>query len=455
MEMEKDVIQLPGEPNSAHVSRIVVVMRHGERRDGAPDAPPEVDPPLTNNGIAQIAKAAEVLRNVLGVKRARKMLLLVSPFLRTIQTAQELQRCGIGIASPLIIDNTICEVYGPTRIKSGRPPIFSERVMKGASGELPLWGESIEMASRRFVNSLHNNSFLYPDRHLLFVTHGDAIGAILSAFYPMRTVYEVEYLSFIALRKCNSNASAVDTDFYELVGSNGVYWLLDGPENSIKESSVLEVDSVSGSGDSKSSNIDGTPQENGVSLSGYSRSDFGHNTVSEDNLTPVTTQSMEIDNDIDCMDIFFFLLAMISQFLVFFTWSNKVDATIYVTIVIVVELFDCVRKVLVSQFPHLPLLSISLDPFFRVSEYRRVLLENTSQYPYLVDILPKLGAIALKVFFIFFFSVMFALVNTLQVQRFSMLHSYITFFTTVPNALIYLSYWIFNVLRALREDVHS
>ncbi|KAH9601562.1 Histidine phosphatase superfamily [Trypanosoma melophagium] len=450
MSMENNKLRVNDQNNSTTLSRIVVVMRHGERRDGAVDAPPEVDPPLTEYGVSQVEKVAERLRIMMGTKRVKKILLLVSPFLRTIQTAQELQRCGIGSSTPLIIDNTLCEVYGPTRIKSGTPPLLPERVVKSGCGELPNWGESIEMASHRFVDSLNRNILRYPDKHLLFVTHGDAIGAILNSFYPMRTVYEAEYLSFIALRMGNINVNGAGNDCYELIGSNGVQWLLDGPESSKKESSVIEVNGISGSGHSKTSNT-GDPHGVAIATCGYAHTDFSRYMVGEDALTPETDHVVN-DDKLNLVDIILVVLTVVSQCFTFFTWSNRVDAAVYVTTVVIVELFLFIPKVCPSRFPFLTTISTSMNGYSKACESQSALLGYTRGNLSVMDILLKWCAIAVKALLIFVFSVAFAfIVNIFLKQSFNMLHSYKMFFTTITNALVYFFFWTFNILRGSHE----
>lgn len=179
--------------------QLVIVMRHGERRDHLPDAPNEADPPLTEEGKRNVALAADRIREAIGPSLARRLVLLTSPFLRTVETAEELQRNGIGSdRASSAIDNTLCEVFGPLRIKSNGPPDVTR---KEAYGSLPPWGESIQFASARFVDSFLRNAQEHPFEHLILVSHGDAISAVLSHFYPKRMVYETEFLSFVVMRR--------------------------------------------------------------------------------------------------------------------------------------------------------------------------------------------------------------------------------------------------------------
>ncbi|KAG5492196.1 hypothetical protein GH5_01106 [Leishmania sp. Ghana 2012 LV757] len=269
-------------------SQRVVVLRHGERRDSAPDAPVESDPPLTEAGVAAIKTAAARLKRLLGEDEARRAALVVSPFLRTLQTAESLQHHGVGAAHAVVIDNTLCEVFGPSRIKTSRAPQLHTRSRSRAVGGLPVWGESIEAATERYVANFLRNGDVYggflsattsrtdsslsrrdesptssspvvpeavtnrntgcplsgngspialerrkmrtsstlsdaPPRDVILVTHGDAISAVVSHFYPTRIVYEANFLSFIIMRRCG-----VGNHVYHLETSAGVSWFVEG-----------------------------------------------------------------------------------------------------------------------------------------------------------------------------------------------------------------------------------
>ncbi|KAG5467447.1 hypothetical protein CUR178_01090 [Leishmania enriettii] len=268
-------------------SQRVVVLRHGERRDSAPDAPVESDPPLTEAGVAAIKTAAARLKRLLGEDAARCAALVVSPFLRTLQTAESLQHHDVGAAHAVVVDNTLCEVFGPSRIKTSRAPQLHTWSGSRAVGGLPVWGESIEAATERYVANFLRNGDVYggflsattsltdsslsrrdesptsspvvpesvtkrntgcpprgngspialerrkmitsstlsdaPPRDVILVTHGDAISAVVSHFYPTRIVYEANFLSFVIMRRCG-----VGNHVYHLETSAGVSWFVEG-----------------------------------------------------------------------------------------------------------------------------------------------------------------------------------------------------------------------------------
>lgn len=282
-------------------SQRVVVLRHGERRDNHPDAPAESNPPLTSEGVAAVEGTAARLKRYLGEAEACAAVLIVSPFLRTLQTAESLQFYGVGSEHAMVVDNTLCEVFGPSRIKTGHAPQLPTHPTLGAVGGLPVWGESLETATERYVASFLRNgdvyggqlarggtvatgsnsdtsfigredsntssSLMYPpavtkrtngataalrgsgngaapaalNTHnssdnvvlsnmksgkpcdVILVTHGDAISAVLSHFYPARVVYEADFLSFIIMRRYGAGNCV-----YHLDESAGVSWFVEG-----------------------------------------------------------------------------------------------------------------------------------------------------------------------------------------------------------------------------------
>ncbi|CCW62156.1 unnamed protein product [Phytomonas sp. EM1] len=275
--------------SEAGITQKVIVMRHGERRDTHPNSALELDPPLTESGKMDVARVASQLKSIFGSEiKAQSVFLSVSPFLRTVETAKALQLNGIGSDRVMFVDNTLCEVFGPTHIKSSTPPT----TLAEGHGALPTWGESIEEAFRRFVGSFLSNSSRYHcssssqsdlanssvritdkgalnratlcggnheygqanhgvtlasgnhfeedlidvdgdfqlqtggvARTICLVTHGDAISAVVSYFYPSRVVYQTDFLSYVVMGRCG------ESDVFRLLDSNGVHWILDGVDD--------------------------------------------------------------------------------------------------------------------------------------------------------------------------------------------------------------------------------
>ncbi|KPA86355.1 hypothetical protein ABB37_00553 [Leptomonas pyrrhocoris] len=312
---------MPAQSSSAYPypSQRVIVLRHGERRDNRHDAPPESDPPLTAEGVAEIKNTAARLRHYLGKERARAAVLVVSPFLRTVQTAESLQHHGVGADHAMVVDNTLCEVFGPSRIKTSRAPQLQGLQTSRAVGGLPMWGESLETATERYVANFLRNGDEYggplaggadpnpfssartesqtssslvcppavtrrfnggggqadrrwhtvttpasPDPAVLssledctppdtiLVTHGDAISAVLSHFYPARVVYEADFLSFIIMRRYG-----VGNHVYHLDESVGVSWFVDGidgePPDPILHALEMEREAAAAAANKKTS----------------------------------------------------------------------------------------------------------------------------------------------------------------------------------------------------------
>ena len=225
-------------PNDDSIPQVVVVMRHGEREDFEPNAVPLADPHLTSRGREEARSAAHRLRDAVGHSLCKRLRVVSSPFLRTIETAKELQSAGIGRErTALMLDNTLCEVFGPIRIKTPLPPDIQQ---KDATGQLPMWGETIQLAETRFVDSFMRNATQNAPDSLLLVTHGDAIASILRHFYPLRTAYNCDFLGFLVLRR----SSRHQHDFV-LTHHCGVQWVLDNEEPpSVAPSKEIRIDRI-------------------------------------------------------------------------------------------------------------------------------------------------------------------------------------------------------------------
>lgn len=228
------------------MQQYVILMRHGERRDSLPGAPHEADPPLTERGKADVVNAAMRIKQMIGQSVAKKLMIISSPFVRTMETAAELQRHHIGVDRSATIDNSLCEVFGPLRIKA--TDVAPDVSRKEAIGHLPAWGESIQDATDRFSASFCRNANNFANEHLILVTHGDAISAVLSHFYSKRVVYNTEFLSFIVMRRVGAGS-----DHFVLHGSHGVEWIVDGEEEDVADTPTVLAHSVNGGAASSAS----------------------------------------------------------------------------------------------------------------------------------------------------------------------------------------------------------
>lgn len=220
----------------------IIIMRHGERRDGAPSSVPENDPPLTAAGRKDVARVAAKIKEQFP-SAAQSIYIISSPFLRTRETAEELQKNGVGVRCSITIDNTLSEVYGPIRIKAGDTHEFEDpSVVLNGFGSVPSWGETLEMACIRFYDSFINISSIAETKYAarkrhhrpripLLVTHGDALSAIMQQIYPNRIVYSAEYLSFFITQRNLSSMSGFDVTY-----TSDVQWIEDEQAVSEKDS---------------------------------------------------------------------------------------------------------------------------------------------------------------------------------------------------------------------------
>lgn len=233
----------------------VIIMRHGERRDGTPSSVPENDPPLTAAGRRDVARVAAKIKEQFPCA-SKTIYIISSPFLRTRETAEELQKNGIGVSRPITIDNTLSEVYGPIRIKAGDTHEFENpSVVSEGFGTMPSWGETLQMASVRFYDSFINIVSMTENENAarkghsrprtpLLVTHGDALSSIMQQIYPNRIVYSADYLSFFIAQKNVSSMSGFDVTY-----TSEVQWIED-QQSSLKENSE-SVHSEEGTSDDK------------------------------------------------------------------------------------------------------------------------------------------------------------------------------------------------------------
>lgn len=199
--------------------QVIVVMRHGERSDDAPDAltlPPgtgsdgtqavdPVNPPLTCKGATYVEQGAalalhDALRALYGPRCNVPLQTISSPFLRCLQTADAISNGmrrlqassshepadddGEGscrVDGGVEVDFRLSEVCGPVRVK-GIPPsepttepsatlsssiysrmpkehsLATKNSRKGLKLALPVWGEGVRQAQVRYVGALRSLS---------------------------------------------------------------------------------------------------------------------------------------------------------------------------------------------------------------------------------------------------------------------------------------------------------
>ncbi|ESQ44035.1 hypothetical protein EUTSA_v10006156mg [Eutrema salsugineum] len=239
----------------------VIVMRHGDRIDDfeplwVSTAERPWDPPLLHDGKVRAFQTGQRIRSQVGFPIHR---VVVSPFLRCIQTAAEvvaalsavdLDHNALSSKEVPSIDNSklkvaieygLCEILSTVAIKSEVAPKdgkfdfnFSDLEAMFPQGtvdpnvdmaykELPQWGESVEGFKDRYVNTLKVLADKYPSENLLLVTHWGGVSATLYKYFKDATKYLVDYCGSVELRRqiLNSDGFGESVEF-EVVTSHGV-----------------------------------------------------------------------------------------------------------------------------------------------------------------------------------------------------------------------------------------
>ncbi|XP_058104381.1 uncharacterized protein LOC131248229 [Magnolia sinica] len=211
----------------------VVVMRHGDRIDNCEPmwistAPRPWDPPLTEAGKIRAWCTGKKLRS----KEHKIDRVLVSPFIRCIQTAAEVVSalCAVDEASLLketsanvvldpskvkvSIEYGLCEMLSREAIrmdlipKDGNwileiseleamlPAGTLDRSAERVYQEMPQWEEQHSAARHRYKEVIMALADKYPHENLLLVSHGEGVGVAVTAILKDMVVYEVEYCAY-------------------------------------------------------------------------------------------------------------------------------------------------------------------------------------------------------------------------------------------------------------------
>ncbi|KAG6544246.1 hypothetical protein Mapa_014349 [Marchantia paleacea] len=208
------------------------VMRHGERRDDADElwvesAPRPWDPPLTEKGKYQAWIVGKRLRKE-GWNITR---VLVSPFLRCVQTAAEVITALCLVDSSSDASNSRDAVIDPSKVKVSfefglselmnarairRPPdaatngsqdipwhlelsqlaaMFPAGTFDGSVKsiwpQIPAWRESTADAHQRYATTLLSVANKFVRENVLCITHGQGVGVSVAEFQFL--VYAVDY----------------------------------------------------------------------------------------------------------------------------------------------------------------------------------------------------------------------------------------------------------------------
>lgn len=190
-------------------SQLFAVVRHAERADslyafykGGRWSQTDdflrypVDPPLSDAGLLAAAEdTAQVIRGFALEHQTQMHIIVTSPYMRCVQTAAEICR-EFGPKARILIDRSLGEVYGPSIMGETEPPVLVRtvdqivqycrtlgvRCMAKAIGEWPKWPEDLKAARRRYANRFleYLRRSTMSRRNFVLVTHGDAVGAVLS-----------------------------------------------------------------------------------------------------------------------------------------------------------------------------------------------------------------------------------------------------------------------------------
>nr|QDL88563.1 UBASH3A-like protein isoform X1 [Cymbidium sinense]QDL88592.1 UBASH3A-like protein isoform X1 [Cymbidium goeringii] len=219
----------------------VVVMRHGDRVDlveplwlARADRP--WDPPLTDVGKIRAWTTGKRLRAI-GFPVHR---VIVSPFLRCLQTAAEVitalccvvdddtRFLSMETSAGAVIDPTrvkvnieygLCEVFGMEAMGHIEPPADGmwvpdrseleallptgtiDHSVDPLNQQLPSWGEPLAVARERYHTIIEALADKFPHENLLLVTHGEAIGVSVSSYLKDAIVYKVDYCAYTQLQR--------------------------------------------------------------------------------------------------------------------------------------------------------------------------------------------------------------------------------------------------------------
>ncbi|ERN00167.1 hypothetical protein AMTRI_Chr13g83340 [Amborella trichopoda] len=231
----------------------IIVMRHGDRVDQVKplwihNAQRPWDPPLVDEGKIRAWCKGKRLRNE-GFQIHR---VLVSPFVRCIETASEAIAALCAHEEHLVETTSENAVIDPTKVKvsieyglcealcrlainpevvpkDGKwfpdvseleallPQGTVDRSVERVYPELPQWEEEMEEARDRYRRVIQALADKFPNENLLLVTHGEGVGtAILEFSKKPAVVYQVDYCAFAHLQR-----SASSLDDFEVLTKNG------------------------------------------------------------------------------------------------------------------------------------------------------------------------------------------------------------------------------------------
>lgn len=243
----------------------IIVMRHGDRIDASEplwtvhsDRP--WDPPLTEGGKIRSWSTGKKLRATVHSFPIHRV--IVSPFLRCLQTANEVVRALCAVVDDesdlLLMESShdvttidpsrvkvhielgLCEVMCSQAMRIDEPakehkwfPDISElesifpaetldRTAERIYHRLPQWEEPVDDARKRYEDVIVALANKYPHENLLLVTHGEAVGVSISSFAKGLEVFDVEYcaLSYLLRIITDDDSQACTVESFEMLTEN-------------------------------------------------------------------------------------------------------------------------------------------------------------------------------------------------------------------------------------------
>lgn len=213
-------------------------MRHGDRLDNSEPlwvstAARPWDPPLADPGKVRAFCTGRNHLSQLGFPIHR---VLVSPFLRCVQTASEVisalcaidndpvNMTGDGVAIDpsklkVSIEFGLCEMmsreairlelapkdgnwgFNVSELEAMLPAGTVDTTVERVYQELPQYEEGVPGSRIRYEKVIQALADKFPSENLLLVTHGEGVGVSISAFMKDATVYEVDYCAFSHSRR--------------------------------------------------------------------------------------------------------------------------------------------------------------------------------------------------------------------------------------------------------------
>ncbi|CAF1845288.1 hypothetical protein HID58_060574 [Brassica napus] len=256
-------MELSANSNTTDGCQNILMMRHGDRIDQVnplwlETASRPWDPPLVHDGMVRAFRTGQRIRSQIRFPIHR---VFVSPFVRCVQTASEVVNAlsavdldpnattskdvlSIDISKLKVsIEFGLSEMLNTISIKPEIVPkdrkfeflisdlesMFPEGMVDHnavpAYKEMPLWGETVQGCTDRFLSVVNTLADQYPSENLLLVTHGEGVRTTF-ATYKEVDVYDIEYCACAELRRqVSSQDGSTKAGHFEVItglGQSGI-----------------------------------------------------------------------------------------------------------------------------------------------------------------------------------------------------------------------------------------